>query len=123
MARRQLIQEFVEANERFHTLIYSGAHNTVIAEATAALRRRLALDDELDNALTEFFNEMFYKGQTAADGTKVLASLLFFLPHFSPLSRAAALFSDPSLSLLFSLHLSLSLSLSFYVSLCSSLSF
>jgi DNA-binding GntR family transcriptional regulator len=42
LARRELIQDFVEANERFHSLIYSGAHNTVLAEATVALRRRLA---------------------------------------------------------------------------------
>jgi DNA-binding GntR family transcriptional regulator len=43
LARRELISDFVEANERFHTQIYGGAHNLVIAEATTALRRRLAL--------------------------------------------------------------------------------
>lgn len=42
LARRELISEFVEANERFHSQIYAGAHNAVIAEATTALRRRLA---------------------------------------------------------------------------------
>jgi DNA-binding GntR family transcriptional regulator len=42
-ARRDLIQEFVEANERFHSLIYGGAHNGVLAEAASSLRRRLAL--------------------------------------------------------------------------------
>jgi DNA-binding GntR family transcriptional regulator len=42
-ARRDLMQDFVEANERFHSLIYSGAHNGVLAEAATSLRRRLAL--------------------------------------------------------------------------------
>jgi len=43
LARRGLIQEFVEANERFHSLIYAGAHNAILADAAAGLRRRLAL--------------------------------------------------------------------------------
>jgi DNA-binding GntR family transcriptional regulator len=42
-ARQDLIQEFVEANERFHSLIYAGAHNAILAESATALRRRLAL--------------------------------------------------------------------------------
>jgi len=33
---------FAAANQTFHTLLYAGAHNPVIAEMTAALRRRLA---------------------------------------------------------------------------------
>lgn len=33
---------FAEANHAFHTMIYAGAHNLVLAETTAALRRRLA---------------------------------------------------------------------------------
>jgi DNA-binding GntR family transcriptional regulator len=33
---------FAEANHAFHTMIYAGAHNIVIADMTAALRRRLA---------------------------------------------------------------------------------
>jgi DNA-binding GntR family transcriptional regulator len=33
---------FAEANHAFHTMIYAGAHNVVIADMTAALRRRLA---------------------------------------------------------------------------------
>lgn len=32
---------FAEANLKFHTLIYTGSHNTVIADMTAGLRRRL----------------------------------------------------------------------------------
>jgi DNA-binding GntR family transcriptional regulator len=43
LARGEMIGEFVEANERFHSLIYSGAHNAILAEAATALRRRLAL--------------------------------------------------------------------------------
>lgn len=43
MARSGRIQDFVEANERFHSLIYAGAHNAILAEAAVALRRRLAL--------------------------------------------------------------------------------
>jgi DNA-binding GntR family transcriptional regulator len=42
-AAKDQIPDFVEANERFHSLIYSGAHNAVLAETTTALRRRLAL--------------------------------------------------------------------------------
>lgn len=33
---------FAEANHAFHTMIYAGAHNVVMADMTAALRRRLA---------------------------------------------------------------------------------
>lgn len=43
MARRDLIQEFVKANDDFHSLIYSGAHNEIMRDITATLRRRLAL--------------------------------------------------------------------------------
>lgn len=32
---------FAEANHAFHTMIYAGAHNAVISDMTAALRRRL----------------------------------------------------------------------------------
>ncbi len=32
---------FAEANHAFHTMIYAGAHNAVLAEMTAAMRRRL----------------------------------------------------------------------------------
>jgi DNA-binding GntR family transcriptional regulator len=43
LARRGLIGDFVDANERFHSMIYSGAHNTVLADAAIALRRRLSI--------------------------------------------------------------------------------
>jgi DNA-binding GntR family transcriptional regulator len=43
LARRDLIEEFRDANERFHNLVYSGAHNSVLAETVVGLRRRLAL--------------------------------------------------------------------------------
>jgi DNA-binding GntR family transcriptional regulator len=43
LARGGELQAFVEANERLHSLIYAGAHNGVIADATVALRRRLSL--------------------------------------------------------------------------------
>jgi DNA-binding GntR family transcriptional regulator len=43
LARRDLIQDFVDTNERFHSQIYSGAHNAVLADAAIALRRRLSL--------------------------------------------------------------------------------
>lgn len=33
---------FADANHAFHTMIYAGSHNAVIADMTAALRRRLA---------------------------------------------------------------------------------
>jgi len=33
---------FAEANHAFHTMIYAGAHNIVIAEMTAGMRKRLA---------------------------------------------------------------------------------
>lgn len=33
---------FADANHMLHTLIYAGAHNDVIADATTAMRRRLA---------------------------------------------------------------------------------
>ena len=32
---------FAEANQAFHTMLYAGAHNEVLAEMTAAMRRRL----------------------------------------------------------------------------------
>ncbi|MDP9055817.1 MAG: GntR family transcriptional regulator [Pseudomonadota bacterium] len=32
---------YAEANHAFHTMIYAGAHNSVLAEMTAAMRRRL----------------------------------------------------------------------------------
>jgi DNA-binding GntR family transcriptional regulator len=35
-------EAFAAANQKFHELIYAGAHNPVLAEFTAALRRRLA---------------------------------------------------------------------------------
>jgi DNA-binding GntR family transcriptional regulator len=41
LARREMIPEFVVANDRFHGLIYAGAHNSFLAESTAGLRRRL----------------------------------------------------------------------------------
>jgi len=43
LASRELIHEFAEANERLHSLIYSGAHNLVLEEMTIGLRRRLAI--------------------------------------------------------------------------------
>jgi len=33
---------FAEANQAFHAMIYAGAHNAVVADMTAALRKRLA---------------------------------------------------------------------------------
>jgi DNA-binding GntR family transcriptional regulator len=42
LARRDLVQDFVEANEIFHALIYAGAHNGVLQDASKALRRRLS---------------------------------------------------------------------------------
>jgi DNA-binding GntR family transcriptional regulator len=33
---------FAEANQAFHTMLYTGAHNTVLADFTGHLRRRLA---------------------------------------------------------------------------------
>ena len=41
MARDGETEAFVEANQELHGMIYAGAHNDVIAEMTAALRRRL----------------------------------------------------------------------------------
>lgn len=35
------VKGFAEANDVFHTMIYAGAHNAVIADMTAAMRRRL----------------------------------------------------------------------------------
>ena len=32
---------FAEANQAFHTMLYAGAHNEVLADMTAAMRRRL----------------------------------------------------------------------------------
>ncbi len=42
LARTDDAPGFAEANRTFHTMIYAGAHNPVIAEMTAALRQRLA---------------------------------------------------------------------------------
>lgn len=42
MATRDLFDDFVEANETFHGLIYKGAHNSLLEEATTSLRRRVA---------------------------------------------------------------------------------
>ena len=42
MARDGETEAFVEANQALHGMIYAGAHNDVIAEMTAALRRRLS---------------------------------------------------------------------------------
>jgi DNA-binding GntR family transcriptional regulator len=42
LARAGDAAEFAEANHAFHTMIYAGAHNVVIAEMTGGLRRRLA---------------------------------------------------------------------------------
>jgi DNA-binding GntR family transcriptional regulator len=42
MAGRELLDDFTEANETFHTMIYKGAHNTWLEEATVVLRRRVA---------------------------------------------------------------------------------
>lgn len=41
LARADDAMAFAEANHSFHTMIYAGAHNVVLAETTAALRRRL----------------------------------------------------------------------------------
>ncbi len=42
MAAREAVQEFRAANETFHALIYQGAHNTLLEDATRLLRRRCA---------------------------------------------------------------------------------
>jgi DNA-binding GntR family transcriptional regulator len=42
LARQNAAAAFADANHQLHTMIYSGAHNMVIAEATSAMRRRLA---------------------------------------------------------------------------------
>ncbi|HEY3696236.1 GntR family transcriptional regulator [Phenylobacterium sp.] len=42
MVARDLFEDFVEANETFHALVYRGAHNSLLEEATIALRRRVA---------------------------------------------------------------------------------
>jgi DNA-binding GntR family transcriptional regulator len=41
LARKGDAMGFAEANHAFHTMIYAGAHNVVLAEMTAAMRRRL----------------------------------------------------------------------------------
>jgi len=41
LARSGDAMGFAEANHAFHTMIYGGAHNVVLAEMTAAMRRRL----------------------------------------------------------------------------------
>lgn len=41
LAREGDVQAFAQANDTFHSLIYAGAHNAVLAEITVALRRRL----------------------------------------------------------------------------------
>lgn len=42
LARGDDVMAFADANHSFHTMIYAGSHNSVIADMTAALRRRLA---------------------------------------------------------------------------------
>ena len=42
MAESGDVDGFRAANETFHALIYAGAHNSLLEEATAALRRRVA---------------------------------------------------------------------------------
>lgn len=42
MAEAGEVEAFRTANETFHALIYAGAHNSLLEEATAALRRRVA---------------------------------------------------------------------------------
>ena len=42
MAEREQVEDFVAGNETFHTLIYAGAHNSLLEEATIAIRRRVA---------------------------------------------------------------------------------
>ena len=42
MAGRELVDDFVAANETFHTMVYKGAHNSLLEEATLTLRRRVA---------------------------------------------------------------------------------
>lgn len=42
LARREEVEAFVDANDAFHNLIYSGAHNGPLEEMTLGLRRRLA---------------------------------------------------------------------------------
>jgi DNA-binding GntR family transcriptional regulator len=41
MATRDLVQDFAEANNAFHSAIYNGAHNRFLADVTTSLRRRL----------------------------------------------------------------------------------
>lgn len=42
MAASAQVDEFRAANETFHALIYQGAHNSLLEDATTALRRRVA---------------------------------------------------------------------------------
>jgi DNA-binding GntR family transcriptional regulator len=42
MVDRAMVDEFTAANETFHNMIYAGAHNSWMEEATLSLRRRLA---------------------------------------------------------------------------------
>jgi len=42
MVEREQVDEFTASNETFHNLVYAGAHNSLIEEATLSLRRRLA---------------------------------------------------------------------------------
>jgi len=42
MAARELVEDFVAANETFHTMVYSGAHNGFLEDATLTLRRRVS---------------------------------------------------------------------------------
>lgn len=42
MAANGEVEEFRAANETFHALIYRGAHNSLLEDATTALRRRVA---------------------------------------------------------------------------------
>jgi DNA-binding GntR family transcriptional regulator len=41
LARSGEAMAFAESNHAFHTMIYAGAHNVVLADMTAAMRRRL----------------------------------------------------------------------------------
>lgn len=42
LSRGDDVMAFADANHAFHSMIYTGCHNSVIADMTAALRRRLA---------------------------------------------------------------------------------
>ena len=42
MAENGAVEDFVEANETFHNLVYAGAHNSLLQDATVTVRRRVA---------------------------------------------------------------------------------